>query len=194
MEQEQQKPKSVEAPQERIASLEDASHALSSFGTVIFFVIVFQIVLMFGLNLYQSARVSSLDNNLNEMRSTLNSADYQTVNKQVEEVISGNEKLRTVLASKVKWSSFYSLLNQSTPQDVVIRTINVTSDGSFQADGETSSMSSLAKAIVAWNGGTSSVQSPFNTVVLNSNNFVSSGDQRRVGFTISGQINLGVLR
>lgn len=189
-----QPPKPPEATQDQIASLKDASKTLNSFGVVIFGVIIVEILLLFGLNLYQKARVNSLTDELTALRSTLSSAEYRTLNNQVEEVISGTDKLEVVLASKVKWGSFYQMLGKITPKDVKLSTINISSDGTFKADGETTSMTSLAQALVSWNNGTPTVTTPFNIVKLNSNGFISVEGVRKVGFTISGQINLGRIR
>ena len=189
-----QPPKPPEATQDRISSLKDASKTLNSFGVVVFFVIIAEVILLFGLNLYQVSREKSLSGELVNLRASLNSAEFKTLNNQVEEVVSGTEKLKTVLASKVKWSKFYQQLGAITPKDVKLSTINISSDGSFKADGETTSMTSLAQALVGWNTGTPTVTSPFNVVKLNSNGFIKVDGKRRVSFTISGQINLGRIR
>lgn len=190
----QQPPKPPEATQDQIASLKDASKTLNSFGVVIFFVIIAEVILLMGLNFYQDARVDTLGLELTELRSKLSSAEYRTINGQVEEVISGTERLQTVLNSKVKWSKFYQTLGLATPKDVKLSTINISADGSFKADGETNSMTSLAQALVTWNTGTPTIATPFNIVKLNSNGFISTDTGRRISFTISGQINLGRLR
>jgi hypothetical protein len=174
--------------------LTDASKTLNSFGTTIFLVILVEIVLLFGLNLYQKSRFNSLTEQLTTLRATLSSPEYQTINTQVEDVILGNEKLKSVLASKARWSTFYKLLNGVTPKDVQLKTINVTADGTFKADGETRSMTSLAEAIVAWNNGVATVQSPLTFVKLNSNGFTNNDGQKRVTFTVSGQVNMGIIR
>ena len=49
-------PKPPEATQDRISSLKDASKTLNSFGVVVFFVIIAEVILLFGLNLYQVSR------------------------------------------------------------------------------------------------------------------------------------------
>ncbi len=135
-----------------------------------------------------------MNQELSTLRNTLSGAEYSTINTQVEEVISGTERLATVLATKVKCSNFYKQLNQVTPKSVKLNTINVTSDGAFKADGETKSLSSLAQALVAWNGGTPTVASPFSVIKLNSNGFISGSSGKRVSFTVSGQIDLGSVR
>ena len=187
-------PAPAEDTQDRISSLEDASKTLNSFGVIIFFVVLVEIVLLFGLNLYQKSRFNTLSAELDTLRGTLNSAEFKTLNGQVEEVISGAEKLDMVLSAKVKWSNFYSQLNAITPKDVKLGTINIGSDGSFKAEGETASLTSLARALVAWNEGTVSVTSPFSAIKLNSNGFVAKDGGKRVSFTVSGQINLGRIR
>lgn len=192
--QHKQPPKPPEATQDQISSLKDASKTLNSFGVIIFVVIVVEIILLIGLNLFQTTRVKSLDDELSTLRSTLSSAEYKALNGQVEEVISGTEKLQTVLNSKVKWSNFYKRLGAITPKDVKLSTINISADGSFKADGETNSLTSLAQAIVTWNTGTPTIVTPFNTVRLNSNGYVLRDGKRKVNFTVSGQINLGRLR
>ncbi len=187
-------PAPAEDTQDRISSLEDASKTLNSFGVIIFYVVLVEIALMFFLNLYQTSRYKTLNTELDTLRGTLNSVEYSTLNAQVEEVISGAEKLDMVLGAKVKWSSFYTQLNAITPKDVKLGTINIGSDGSFKAEGETASLTSLARALVSWNQGTVSVSTPFSTIKLNSNGFVAKAGGKRVSFTISGQINLGRLR
>ncbi len=187
-------PAPVEDTQDRISSLEDASKTLNHFGVIIFFVILAEIILLFGLNLYQKSRFNTLATELNTLRGTLSSAEYKNLNDQVEEVISGAEKLDLVLGAKVKWSNFYSQLNAITPKDVKLGSINIGSDGSFKAEGETASLTSLARAMVAWNQGTASVTTPLSAIKLNSNGFVAKDGGKRVSFTISGQINLGRIR
>jgi hypothetical protein len=190
----QHNPQPVEAPQDRIASLEDASKTLNSFGMIIFFVIVAEALLLLGLNLYQDSRFKSLNTELSSLQTKLGSAEYSTLNTQVEEVISGNERLRLILASKVKWSKFYALFNGVTPKNVQIKTIAISNEGSFKADGVTASLGSLAEALVAWNGGVKTTQSPFTFIKLNSNGYVNSGGRKLVSFTISGQVNVGILK
>lgn len=187
-------PQPAEAPQDRIASLEDASKTLNGFGTIIFFVIVVEAILLLGLNLYQDSRFKTFSNQLTDLQVKLNSGEYSNLNSQVEEVISGNERLKLVLASKVKWSTFYSLFNSVTPKNVQVKSVAISNEGSFKADGETSSLTSLAEALVAWNGGVKTAQSPFTFIKLNSNGYVNSGGKKRVSFTISGQVNVGILR
>ncbi|MEX0594540.1 MAG: hypothetical protein WD157_00340 [Patescibacteria group bacterium] len=194
MEHEQHQAQPVEAPQDKISSLTDAAKTLNSFGVIVFFVIVIEIILLFGINLYQNARFKSLSNNLTDLRTTLSGPEYQTINDQVESVISGTDRLQVVLATKVKWSNFYQMLNAVTPKDVKLDTINITSDGTFKADGKTKSLTSLAQALVAWNGGVATTPSPFTVIKLNSNGFVSSDGGRQVSFTISGQVDLGSVR
>lgn len=187
-------PMPVEDTQDRISLLEDASKTLNSFGVTVFFVVLAEIILLFGLNLYQQSRFKTLTGELDTLRSSLNSAEYRTLNSQVEEVIAGAEKLDMVLAAKVKWSNFYAQLNAITPKDVKLNSFNISADGSFKADGETTNLTSLARALVTWNQGTPSVATPFTVIKLNSNGFVAKSGGKRVNFTISGQINLGRIR
>jgi len=187
-------PHRVEAPQEKIASIESASKTLNSFGLIIFFVIVAEVVLLFGLNLYQESRTKSLNNNLTVLQSTLSSASYDQLNTQVEEVISGKERLELVLNSKARWSKFYSLFNSITPKNILIKNVNISNEGSFKADGETTSLTNLAKALVAWNGSVKTTQSPFTFIKLSSNGYGVTNGQKRVTFSVTGQINLGILR
>lgn len=197
MEQEPQQPAQAapaEAPQDRIASLADASKTLNHYGAIIFFVILAEIVLLFGLNLYQQSRFRTLSGELDTLKGTLASSEYSTLNQQVEEVISGTDRLQSVLDSKVRWANFYTQLNAITPKDVKLSAITVSADGSFRADGETSSMTSLAKALVTWNTGTAAVSTPFSAIKLSSNGFVAREGGRRVSFTVAGQIRVGALR
>ncbi|MEX1052190.1 MAG: hypothetical protein WEC83_02270 [Patescibacteria group bacterium] len=187
-------PAPAQDTQDRISSLEDASKTLNHFGVIIFFVILVEVILLFGLNLYQKSRFNTLSAELDTLRGTLSSAEYKTLNDQVEEVISGAGKLDIVLSSKVRWSNFYTQLNAITPKDVKLGTINIGSDGSFKAEGETASLTSLARALVGWNQGTPSVATPFSSIKLNSNGFIAKDGGKRVSFTISGQINIGRIR
>lgn len=177
-----------------IESLPTSSRTLDTFGVVVFVVVVVEIILMVGLNLYQKSRLASIETQLNDYKSQLNSPDNRTINTEVDQVLSGANQLKSALASKVDWGKFYDQLNKVTPKDVRISSISISDNGSFKADGETTSLSSLGKALVAWQQGTDSLTSPFLGVTLASDSFTTDGGNRRVTFSISGQVNTGALR
>ena len=181
----------VETEKEPIASIDDVAKPLDTFGKIVFLVIVVEIVLMAGLNLYQKSRIDSLTATLQTRQDELKSPEFATLNKQVEEVLLGSEKLASILASKTDWTVFYRKLNEVTPKNVRLSTINITDTGSFKADGETASLSSLAVALVAWKQGTDNVTTPFSNLTLTSNGFTSDGAARRVTFSVSGQVDFG---
>lgn len=187
----QDRAKPTPAKEEPIATLDDVAKPLDSFGRIIFLIIVVEIVVMFGLKIFQESRIKSLNEQLTERKNELKTPEFSTLNNQVEEVLAGSAKLTEVLASKVKWEVFYSRLNSLTPKNVVLTSINISDGGTFKADGETASLSSLAEALVAWQKGTDSITTPFSSVTLVNNGYIGSGNARRVSFSISGSIDLG---
>lgn len=192
MEQEKQQP--ANRAQEAIASLESGVSAFETFGRVIFFVVLVEVALVMGLNFYQKSRINTYTQRIDEITAEINTPDYATINNQVEQVLAGSEKLRVVLSSKVQWNKFYTQLNAVTPKDARITSVSITDGGAVKLDGETASLSSLAKLIVAWNKGTPSATSPFTNVTLASNGFAEQEGSRRVIFSVVGQINTGGLR
>lgn len=182
------------AKQEEISTVDDVAKPLDSFGRVIFFVILVEALLMIGLNLYQKSRLTTLTKELQTKQAELNSEPYRLLNSQVEEVLTGNDQLKIVLASKVNWTKFYSQLNAVTPKNVRLSSISVSESGSFRADGETASLSSLAQALVVWRQGSESVTTPFSSIALNNNGYSSDGSARRVTFSITGQVDLAKLK
>jgi hypothetical protein len=183
-----------ETLQEDIVSLESATSTIGYFGTIVFFIVIVEIILLVGLNLYQSSRVDTLEGQIANVQQELGSAELRGLNQQVSEVISGAEKLNTVLANKADWSKFYASLNAVTPKNVRIIGLTINENGSFKADGETDTLSSLAQALVAWEQGAGSITTPFSSVKLSSNGYTTDGGSRRVTFSISGQINTGSIR
>jgi hypothetical protein len=180
---------------EDIAAVTASTYTIDTFGTIIFFVVLAQIVLLVGLNLYQKSRISSTEKVLASKQTTLQTANYKTINDQVNQVLSGNTLLASALASKVDWGKFYSRLNAVTPKNVQLVTLSITDAGQFKADGKTASLDSLAKALVVWQQGSGTTPTPFSTVTLASNGFTTTtAGSRQVTFSISGQINLGALR
>lgn len=183
-----------EKNQEEISPLTSGRQSIDTFGYLIFFVVVIEIALIFGLNLYQKSRIETLNNELIQKKQLLSSEAYKTLNTQVDEVIEGRDTLKTVLNSKVKWASFYGMLNSVTPKDVSLVEISVSDSGAFSASGQTTSLSSLAKAIIAWQAGTATTPTPFSSVSLNSNGYFSKNGQRQVSFSVSGSINMGLIK
>lgn len=181
-------------PKEEIASVEGGKPVIDTFGVLVFIIVVVEIVLVFGLNLYQKSRVESLTTKLQEVSNELRLPENATLNTQVSEVLSGGDRLQTVLNSKVRWSKFYTLLNAVTPKNVKLTGLSITDSGAFRAEGNTSSLSDLAKLVVAWRDGTPAIATPFTTVALNSNGFSDSGGSRVVTFSISGSVNTGALK
>lgn len=186
----------VHAPsdKEEIASVGSGRAPIDFFGTVIFFVVLVQAFLMIGLNLYQLSQVSKANAELIIAKQTLDGEDYKRLNTEIEEVLAGNDKLQQVLASKVKWSNFYRQFNAVTPKNVRLKAMSVSENGNFKADGETADFTSLARAVVAWRDGTSDIRTPFSSVTLTNNGYQSDGANRRVSFSLSGQINIGGLK
>ncbi|HSX42146.1 MAG TPA: hypothetical protein VLE93_02225 [Candidatus Saccharimonadales bacterium] len=180
---------------EDIAAVTANTYTIDTFGTIIFFVVLVQIILLVGLNLYQKSRISSANKTLAAKQTLLQTANYKTINDEVNQVLSGNTLLASALSSKVDWGKFYSQLNAVTPKNVQLTTLSITDAGQFKADGKTASLDSLAKALVVWQQGQARTPTPFSTVTLATNGFTAAtSGSRQVTFSISGQINLGVLR
>lgn len=179
---------------EEIASIGSGRRPIEFFGTVIFFVVLVQVLLMFGLNLYENSKIDAATQEIAKAQQTLASTDYKTLNTQVDEVLAGSVKLEQVLGNKVKWSNFYRQLGAVTPKNVRLKAISLTDNGVFKADGETASFTSLAQAMVAWRDGTADTKTPFSSITLTNNGYQTDGATRRVSFSISGQVGLGGLR
>lgn len=180
--------------QETIASVEATKHPFDTFGVAIFLVVLVEIILLVGLNLYQKSRAQNLGRQLNEAKQTLATPEYAKLNNQLEEVLAGQQKLQTVLAGKAQWSKFYSLLNGVTPKNVKINSIQVSNSGTFRIEAETPTLSTLAHALVAWQNGTAAATTPFSSVKLNANGYASDRGSRIVTFSVSGTINLSRMK
>ena len=185
--------KHTDSGQAEIAAVKAGKPIIDTFGTVIFFVVVIEIILIFGLNLYQDSRIKSLSSRLTTQKQTLSTAENVTINTQINEVLDGADSLKTVLNGKVKWSKFYTLLNAVTPKNSRVTALNITESGTFNAEGVTTSLSDLAKVLVAWEKGTDSIQTPFANVVLNSNGYSEVDGNRIVTFSVSGSVITGLL-
>lgn len=181
-------------PQADIASVGEGKSVIDSFGTIIFIVVLVEILLLIGLNLYQNSRIKSLTTKLGEHKTTLALPENRTINNQIDEVLAGQDQLLAALSAKLKWSKFYSLLNSTTPRSVKLTGLTVADGGTFKAEGTTSSLGDLARLVVAWTEGTDDIQTPFSSVVLNSNGFSNVNNSRVVTFSISGSVNLGLLQ
>lgn len=190
---EQQHPQPGTAHQERIEPLRATESALDHFGMIIFFVIVLEVAMLFGLNLYQDSRTKTLNTQLGEKKAQLASSDNVTINNQIEEVLSGADKLGTVLNTRVQWSNFYRQLDAVTPKNVKLTTFSLGDSGVFRADGFTPSLSTLATAMVAWTSGVTGHPTPFSSIILNSNGYTAHGAGRIVSFSVSGNVNIGAL-
>jgi len=180
-------------PKDEVSPLQSGRRVIDSFGSVIFFVVVVEIIILAGLNLYQKKRVETLTSELAAKQAQLNSPENATLNRQIDEVIEGHDALSQVLNSKVAWSKFYGQLNTITPKNVRFTSVSVSDSGSFRADGVTTSLSDLGRAIVAWQVGTEAVKTPFTSLTLSSNGYVTSGEVRLVNFSVTGEINMGLL-
>ena len=180
--------------EEKIASLSSGVSALDSFGVIIFFVVVVEIVLLIGLNIYEKSRIDSLTTKTNNIKTQLNSTENKTLNTQITDVIAGVDQLQTALDKRVPWSRLYTMINAVTPKDVKISNLSVNESGSYKADGETTSLTSLAKALVAWKDGVGEVKTPFSSVTLGGNGYTNDATSRKVNFSISGQIDLSLLK
>ncbi len=181
------------AQAEPISTVGEVSHPLDTFGIIIFFVILLQVGLMIGLNLYQKSRIKTLDADMANKQAELASPTLANLNTQVDEVISGQQKLEIILGSKLKWSSFYNSLGAVTPNNVKLTSMSINSDGTFKADGQTASLTTLAVALAAWRDGTSATPTPFTSISLTNNGFTNAGATRRITFSMTGQINLNKL-
>jgi Tfp pilus assembly protein PilN len=190
----QEKQQPANRAQDAIASLESGISAFETFGRVIFFVVLVEVALIMGLNFYQKSRINTYTEKIDQITAEINTPEYSTINTQVEQVLAGSEKLRVALDSKVQWSKFYSQLNAVTPKDVRVTSVSIADGGAVKLDGETASLSSLAKLIVAWNQGTPAATTPFTGVTLASNGYAEEEGSRRVIFSVTGQINTGGLR
>jgi hypothetical protein len=179
---------------EKIAEVEVKRSPFDTFGVAIFLVVLVQIVILIGLNLYQKSRAASLSAQLNGHRTTLASPGYVELNTQLEEVLSGQRLLQETLAGKVKWSLFYHQLNAVTPKNVKVNSVQVGANGTFRLEGETPTLASLAQALVAWQKGTAAAPTPFANVKLNSNGYANDGNNRVVSFSVSGSLNIGGLK
>lgn len=188
----QEKPHSA-VREEAIAAVEQVTQPLDTFGRIVFLVIILEIILVIGLNLYEKSRLNTITQDLATKQQTLASADYATLNNQVNDVIAGQEKLKVILSSKINWANFYSQLDAVTPKDVRFTSVSISQSGSFKASGETATLSSLAHALVAWQSGAGTAITPFSSIALNSDGYTADGANRRVTFAISGQINLSSL-
>lgn len=180
--------------QEDITGVEVTKNPFDTFGVAVFLVVVVEIVLLIGLNLYQKSRFESLSKQLSAHQTTLASAEFSTLNTQLEEVLAGQKLLQTTLASKVKWSEFYKLLNNVTPKNVKVNSIQVNVNGTFRIEGETPTMTTLAQLLVAWQKGTTAAPTPFASAKLNGNGFASDNGNRVVSFSISGTLNQARLK
>ncbi len=182
------------AVQEKIASLGTGVNALDTFGMIVFFVVIVEIVLLIGLNIYEKSRIDKLTTEINTTSGVLNSADYKTINDQISDVIVGSDQLKVALNKRVPWSKMFTMINAVTPKNVKINSLSINETGTFKADGETTSLSSLADAMVAWKDGVGSVESPFSTVTLGGNGYTGDALSRKVTFSISGQIDVNLLK
>ena len=180
--------------QEAIATLSSGVNALDTFGVIIFFVVIVEIVLLIGLNIYEKSRIDSLTGTISKTQTELNSDADKTINNQIGDVVVGADKLKTALDAKVPWSKLFVMVNAVTPKDVVLHNFTVNDSGSFKADGETISLTSLAQAVVAWRDGTADIVTPFSSVTLGGNSYTNDATTRKVTFSISGQVNIEALR
>lgn len=180
--------------QEEIAAVEPHKSPFDTFGVAIFLVVLVEIVVLVGLNLYQKSRFQSLSEQLSAHQTTLASAEYATLNTQLEEVLAGQKLLQGVLADKLKWPQFYAQLNASTPKNVKINSVQIGASGAYRIDAQTPTMTSLAQTLVAWQKGSAAAPTPFESAKLSSNSFGTDGGNRVVNFTVSGTINLARLK
>ncbi len=180
--------------QEEIAQVEATKSPFDTFGVAIFLVVLVEILLLVGLNLYQKSRSQTIGNKISENQKTLALPEYAGLNTQLEEVLAGQKLLQTVLASKVNWSQFYAMLNAVTPKNVKVNSVQLNTNGTFRLEGETQTMSSLAQALVAWQKGSTAAPTPFTAAKLSNNGFATKDGNRIVSFSITGSLNLGVLK
>ncbi|HUD21148.1 MAG TPA: hypothetical protein VMQ44_03725 [Candidatus Saccharimonadales bacterium] len=180
--------------EEKIASIGTGVSALNTFGLIIFCVVLVEVLLLIFLNIYEKSRIDNLTGQINTSKTQLATSDYATINSQIDSVITGQTQLQAALNKKVPWSKFYTMLDAVTPKDVQLNNLSINDDGNFKADGETTSLTSLAKAMVAWRDGTGAVKTPFSTITLGGNGYTNDATNRRVAFSITGQIDLGIVK
>ena len=183
-----------ESTEEKIASIESDFSVFGTFGYIIFFIVIAQVIVMIGLNLYQKSRVDKDTTEISQIQTQLNSPEDTKINSQISDIMAGSNRLGGILDSKIKWSSFYTLLDNVTPKNVKLNSITVSETGSFRAEGITDSLTSLAQLMVAWRNGTTTTITPFSTVDLGSNGYVNDGNNKRVSFSLTGTLKLGVLK
>lgn len=186
----QTQPQPTRAP---IAPVSPVSRPLDTFGKIVFLIILLEAALMIGINMYENSRITTVSDSVAQKSKQLATNDYATINKQVDDVVAGQNKLQIVLANKLDWTLFYTNLNSITPKDTRITSISVSNTGAFKASGETASLTSLAKALVAWQSGVTGVTTPFSSVTLVNDGYSVTNGARKVTFSISGQVNLSKL-
>ena len=183
-----------QSTEEKIASIESDFSVFGTYGFIIFFIVIAQVVVMIGLNLYQKSRVDKDTTEISQITTQLNSPENSKINSQISDIMAGSNRLGGILDSKIKWSTFYTMLDNVTPKNVKINSITLSETGSYRAEGITDSLTSLAQLVVAWQNGTTTTITPFSTVDLGSNGYVNDGNNKKVSFSISGNVKLGVLK
>ncbi len=189
-----QPPQHAAPKQEHISPLTTGKSALDSFGIAIFFIIVVELVLLIGLNLYQASKIADLDKRQTSAKTKLATADYKTINTEIDGALAGDSLLKTALDSKVHWSGLFNQLNAVTPKDVKLSSVSISEDGSVHFDGQTTSMSSLAQALVSWQSGVPNHKTPLSDVILASNGFADANSKKVVTFSITAGVNQGSLQ
>ena len=149
---------------------------------------------MLLLNLYQESRIKKVAGVLAGYQQQLSQPDNKGVNTQIEEVLAGSKRLETLLASKVNWGRFYTLLNGVTPKNVKVNTVALTQDGAVKIDGQAESLPILAQAIVAWRDGAVGKPTPLSNLTLASNGYAVVDGKRVVSFSVTGQADLSKLK
>lgn len=183
-----------QADESKIASIESGFGTFGGYGIVVFIIILVQIGLMIGLNVMQKSRAENARKEIATYQTQLNQPGYKTINEQIDDVLAGSSQLNAVLDSRVKWSTFHALLNAVTPKNVKVTGVSLSESGTFKADGVTDSLTSLAQLVVAWRDGTTTTPTPLNSVTLASNGSAVEGNIRKVSFSISAAINMGMIK
>ena len=178
-----------------IASVEDVNRPANTNGYLLLAVVIIMAITLYTLNVYEKSHISTLNTQISNDQKTLSSSKYQTLNSQVNDIISGQQYLNSTLDSRLNWSAFYSSLNGVTPTNVSLTDVSITNAGAFMASGQAANLTSLATALVAWNKGTQSAVTPFSSVTLNGESLTTTSNGNTVvSFSVTGKVNLGALK
>jgi len=187
----EQEAQSKNQHQEKIRPLPSGKSAIDTFGLATFVIVVILFGGMFLFNLFQDKKIATAQKNIQAYQTKLASKDYDDLNTKVEAVLTGDKILSNVLSSKKRWSQFYVKLNQITPKNVKIDALSVDDKGTVKLDGQTTNLTTLAQAIVAFQKGSDQAPTPLQAVTLASHSYAQDGPNRVVKFTLTATANAG---